>query len=128
MTNIAAALHDLLNEHDVPLEDAVARHFTDDYRQRTDGESSDRAGFVEHIAHLRAIVESVDVTVLDEFEKGSRYADRHVVRVRKRDGGTVTQEVYLFGTRAADGRFQLVDETTLLVDGDATDRDLGRVR
>ncbi|MDV3123479.1 nuclear transport factor 2 family protein [Mycobacterium sp. 21AC1] len=128
MTTIAAALHDLLNERDIPLETAVARHFTDDYQQRTDGELSDRTGFVEHIAHLRSIVEHVDITVNDEFEDGSRYADRHLVRVLKRDGATVTQEVYLFGTRAADGRFSFVDEVTLMLDGDATDREMGRAR
>lgn len=128
MSAIALALHDLLNEQEIPLEEAIERHFTDDYRQRTNGEVSDRAGFAAHIAHLRAIVEYAEIQVIDEFENGPRYADRHIVRLTKRDGNVVGQEVYVFATRAADGRFASLDEVTLLLDGDDADRAIATAR
>jgi hypothetical protein len=37
----------------------------------------------------------------------------------------VRQEVYLFGELADDGRFARIDETTLMLDGDEADRNLG---
>lgn len=128
MTTISAALHDLLNEPDLPLEAAVSRHFTDAYRQRTDNEWSDRAGFVEHIAHLRALVARVEIDVRDEFIRDRCYADRHIVHLTKRDGSTVTQEVYLFGELAEDGRFRRAEEVTLMLAGGGADRAIGRAR
>jgi hypothetical protein len=127
MTDIKAALGDLLNAPDLPLDDAIERHFLPTYSQRTDGICSDRSGFATHIAHLRSIIASVSIEVLDEFRDGTRYADRHIVDVAKTDGGRVTQEVYLFGELADDGRFAHIDETTLMLDGDETDRNIGSV-
>jgi hypothetical protein len=125
MTDIKAALVDLLNNGDLPLDEAIERHFIPTYRQRTDGICSDRDGFAAHIAHLRSIVASVSIEVLDEFRDGTRYADRHIVDVAKTDGGRVAQEVYVFGELADDGRFARLDETTLMLDGDEADRTLG---
>ena len=125
MTNIAAALHDLLNERQLPLEEAVRRHFTDTYRQRTDGTWDDRAGFVQHIAHLRTIVANATITIRDELRDGDRYADRHIAHIIKQYGGEVAQEVYLFGTLAPDGRFDRVEEVTMMLDGDEGDRAIG---
>lgn len=89
---------------------------------------SDRAGFVEHIAKLRSLVREGRVEVHDELRDGTRYADRHTVTVTKHDGRTSRIEVYLFAELAADGRFERVEETTLLVSGDEDDRDLGSIR
>ncbi|WP_406094994.1 nuclear transport factor 2 family protein [Kitasatospora purpeofusca] len=129
-TDITRALDDLLfaPDPDLPLDEAVARHFTPDYRQRTNGVWSDRAGFVEHIAKLRSLVREGRVEVHDELRDGTRYADRHTVTVTKHDGRTSRIEVYLFAELAADGRFERVEETTLLVSGDEHDRDLGSIR
>ncbi len=125
MTGIKSALHDLLNEQATPLEEAVDRHFSPQYRQRTDGTWVDRPGFVRHIAHLRAIVESATVEVIDEFIDGRRYADRHLVTVIKRDGGRSVHEVSLFGELDDEGRFVRVEETTLMLTGGEADRGLG---
>ncbi|MFJ8437197.1 nuclear transport factor 2 family protein [Kitasatospora sp. NPDC094019] len=129
-TDITRALDDLLfaPDPDLPLDEVVARHFTPDYRQRTNGVRSDRAGFVEHIAKLRTLVREGHVEVHDELRDGTRYADRHTVTVTKNDGRTSRTEVYLFAELAADGRFARVEETTLLVSGDEDDRDLGSIR
>jgi hypothetical protein len=127
MTTIAAALTDLL-EPSVPLEFAVRRHFSDDYRQRTNGTWDNRSKFADHIAHLRTVVRKCDIEVVNELESGPHYAERHIVRIIKRDGGTVVQEVYVFGERDADGRFTRIEETTLMLAGTDADRSIGNAR
>ena len=127
MTDLATALVDLL-DHELPLETAVSRHFADDYRQRTNGAWDDRAQFMTHIAHLRTIVDTVRVTVLEEMTDGVLYAERHIIDIAKRDGARVVQEVYVFGEFAADGRFGRIEETTLMLTGDETDRGIGNAR
>ncbi|WP_405443604.1 nuclear transport factor 2 family protein [Streptomyces avidinii] len=127
-TGISAALTDLLLSRDLTVEEAADRHFAPEYRQRTDGEWADRAGFIEHITHLRGVVDHGSVQVHEELYEGSRYADRHTVHVTKTDGSTVSMEVYLFGEFAADGRFSRIEETTLLLRGSAADRNLGSAR
>lgn len=71
---------------------------------------------------------SADIEVLDEWQDHQRYASRHRVHVRKRDGATVVQEVYLFARLDAAGRFDCVEEVTLMLDGRPEDQDIGRVR
>ncbi|HVX07674.1 hypothetical protein [Humibacter sp.] len=110
MASISAALHDLLATRDLAVEDALTRHFTDDYRQSTDGEWIDRATFAQQMEQLRGFVDAVEITVLDELSQGSRYAERHVIRVTGRDGSVVGQEVYVFAEVAEDGRFGSLEE------------------
>ncbi|QES53008.1 hypothetical protein DEJ51_00970 [Streptomyces venezuelae] len=127
-TDITRALHDLLFTPDLGLTEAVDRHFTPDYRQRTNGVWSDRAGFVQHMTRLRTLIRSGHVQVHDELRDGARYADRHTVTLVHEDGHTSRTEVYLFAELAPDGRFRRVEETTLLVTGHADDGNLGLVR
>ncbi|MER5727456.1 nuclear transport factor 2 family protein [Streptomyces sp. NPDC002138] len=127
-TDIATALRDLLFSPGSDLDEVADRHFAPDYRQRTDGSWADRAGFLDHIAHLRTVVAEGSVEVHEELSDGTLYADRHTVHVTKKDGSTVSMEVYLFGEFAPDGRFRRIEETTLMLDGDPTDRNLGSAR
>ncbi|WP_406192967.1 nuclear transport factor 2 family protein [Kitasatospora sp. NBC_01560] len=127
-TGIAAALNDLLFDRSLTVDEAADRHFTPDYRQRTDGEWADRAGFVEHIAHLRTIVAGGSVEVHEELYDGDKYADRHTASVTKTDGSTVRMEVYVFGEFGPDGRFSRIEETTLLLQGADADRGMGSAR
>ncbi|MFB7254519.1 nuclear transport factor 2 family protein [Streptomyces nojiriensis] len=127
-TGITAALTDLLLNRDLTVQEAADRHFAPEYRQRTDGRWADRAGFIEHISHLRTVVGHGRVEVHEELYDGSRYADRHTVHVTKTDGSTVRTEVYLFGEFAPDGRFSRIEETTLMLEGSESDRDLGSAR
>ncbi|MFJ7591734.1 nuclear transport factor 2 family protein [Streptomyces sp. NPDC097617] len=127
-TGITAALTDLLLKRDLTVEEAADLHFAPEYRQRTDGEWADRASFIEHITHLRGVVESGRVEVHEELYDGSTYADRHTMYITKTDGSTVRMEVYLFGEFAADGRFSRIEETTLMLQGSDADRDLGSAR
>jgi hypothetical protein len=128
VTTIKLVLHDLLMEAAMPLEQAIDRHFGPQYRQRTNGSWDDRAAFAKHIAYLRGIVESATVEVLDELTDGHLHADRHIVDIRKRDGGRVVQEVYLFGELDSEGRFVRIEETTLMLTGTEEDRGLGNAR
>lgn len=128
MASISSALNDLLNDRSLSIDSALARHFSDDYRQRTNGTWSDRAEFAEHIAHLRRIVTKLELRVLNELELDGSYSDRHEVTIAKTDGTTVVQEVYLFGTLAVDGRFAEINEVTLMISGAESDRDIGNAR
>ncbi|MFE5681262.1 nuclear transport factor 2 family protein [Streptomyces erythrochromogenes] len=127
-TDITRAINDLLFTPGLDLDEAVERHFTPDYRQRTDGVWSDRASFVQHMTRLRTLVRSGDIEVHDELRDGPRYADRHTVTVTQHNGRTSSTEVYLFARMAPDGRFQCVEETTLLVTGHPDDGNLGSVK
>jgi hypothetical protein len=127
-TNISAALTDLILNPALDLHEAADRHFAPDYRQRTNGQWDDRDDFLKHIAHLRTVVAEGSVEVHDELYDGARYADRHTVRVTKKDGSTVRTEVYLFGEFAPDGRFRRIEEVTLMIEGAEADRNLGNAR
>ena len=127
-TNLVAALTDLIFNPGLDLHEAADRHFTPDYRQRTNGRWDDRAGFLDHIAHLRTVVAGGSIDIHDELSDGIRYADRHTVHVVKKDGSTVRTEVYLFGEFAPDGRFRRIEEVTLMLEGADADRDLGSAR
>ncbi|KJK56871.1 nuclear transport factor 2 family protein [Saccharothrix sp. ST-888] len=127
-TDVATALNDLLFTPGLDLHEAADRHFAPDYRQRTDGRWDDRQEFLTHIAHLRTVVADGSIEVHDELSVGDRYADRHTVNVTKTDGSAVRMEVYLFGEFAPDGRFSRIEETTLMLDGTESDRNLGSAR
>jgi hypothetical protein len=127
-TSITTAMTDLLFTPDLPLEEALDRHFAPGYRQRTDGVWADRAEFAEHIAHLRQVVAGGAVRVHEELASGSDYADRHTVDVVKVDGSTASLEVYVFAERGPDGRFVRLEEVTLMVAGSEADRGLGSAR
>ncbi|MEV5277130.1 MULTISPECIES: nuclear transport factor 2 family protein [unclassified Streptomyces] len=127
-TGIAAALNDLLLNRDITVAEAADRHFTPEYRQRTDGEWADRAEFIDHISHLRTVVADGRVVVHEELSDGDKYADRHTVDIVKTDGSSVSMEVYVFADLASDGRFSRIEETTLMLQGSDADRDLGSAR
>lgn len=118
MTTIKDAFNDLLNDHELPTDEAVDRHFAPTFRQRTNGTWAGRAAFLARIVDLRKVVEHATITVLDELTDGDRYAERHVVHLLQRDGERIRQEVYVFAERDADGRFVRIEETTLALVGD----------
>ncbi|MGB6241839.1 MAG: nuclear transport factor 2 family protein [Castellaniella sp.] len=128
ITNIRSALDDLLNQQQRPLEDVLTRHFGPDFRQRTNGQWADRDAFAQHARKLREVTASARIEILDELRDGNRYADRHRVYVVKRDGSRVVQEVYLFAELDAEGRFACIEETTLMLEGAESDREMGSMK
>ncbi|KAB1645645.1 MULTISPECIES: nuclear transport factor 2 family protein [unclassified Pseudoclavibacter] len=128
MTTLALALSDLLNDRQSSLETLLDRHFSDKYRQCTNGDWTTREQFAEHIEHLRVITSSAKIKVLDELTDGDHYAERHRVVVTKRDESTVEQEVYVFARLDSDGKFLSLEEVTRMVQGDEQDRNIGSAR
>lgn len=128
MITICSFLDELLNRQELPLEDLLDRYFSPNYRQRTNGRWDDREAFARHARKLREVVASARIEVLDELHDGNRYADRHCVYVTKRGGAQVVQEVYLFAEIDASGRFVRVEETTLMLEGEEADRNIGSVK
>lgn len=126
--DIRLALDELLNQRHLPLDDVLDRHFSPEYRQRTNGHWDDREAFSRHVQKLREVVASARIEVLDEIRDGNRYADRHRVHVTKHDGGEVVQEVYLFAELDAAGRFLRVEEATLMLEGLESDRGMGSMK
>ncbi|CAM5649916.1 hypothetical protein SAVIM338S_06495 [Streptomyces avidinii] len=127
-TDITRALNDLLFTPDLDLDVALDRHFAPDYRQRTNGVWSDRSEFAQHMERLRSLVRDGHIEVHDELLDGLNYADRHTVTITRHTGGTSRTEVYLFARFAPDGRFERVEETTLLITGHDGDEKLGSIR
>lgn len=127
-TDITRAINDLLFTPGLDLAEALDRHFTPDYRQRTDGVWSDRTSFAQHITSLRSLIRSGHIEVHDELRDGLRYADRHTVTLSRHNGRISRTEVYLFAQLAPDGRFHRVEETTLLITGHPDDGNLGLIK
>ncbi|THT98750.1 nuclear transport factor 2 family protein [Lampropedia puyangensis] len=125
---IATALNEILNRLDIPIDDILDRHFSPDYRQRTNGQWDDREAFSQHLHALRKIVALADIEILDELRDGNRYADRHRVHITKHNGEKVVQEVYLFAQLDDAGRFTRIEETTLMLEGAESDRAIGCIK
>lgn len=113
VSSLKEAIEDLFNNAALSTAQAMALHFTPSFRQRVNGTWIDHAGFLSAVVTLKASVDHVKITVLDELSDGSRYAERHVIDLSKRDGQQVRQEVYVFAHRSEDGRFTQLEETTL---------------
>lgn len=86
MTSMAVVLDELLNERETPVEEVMARHFTPTYRQRTGGVWSEWPAIARNRAHIRTMIRSMKIELLDELVVGSAYADRHVPTIEMRDG------------------------------------------
>jgi hypothetical protein len=118
MTTLKGALADLLQNQEFSVDEAAARHISPDFRQRTNGQWDDRAGFLARIAHLRSETRHVTITVLDELHDGTRYAERHIIDLLHNDGRRTVREVHLFAALDSDGRFERIEEMTRAVETD----------
>jgi len=110
MTTIKEAVTDLLSNHDLSVEEAADRHFSSDFRQKTNGHWDDRAGFVAGIEELRRVMTLVNITVLNEMVEGRHYAERHTIDLLGGDGRHIVLEVYLFATFDSAGKFHRIEE------------------
>lgn len=125
---IDTVLDEVINQQELPLEEVLDRYFSPNYRQRTNGCWDDREGFARHARKLREVCTFASVEVLDELRDGDRYATRHRVQGTRRDGAEVVMEVYMFAERDTAGRFLRIEETTLMLEGTESDRDLGSAK
>ena len=116
MSTLKDAIHDLFNDPSLTADDAIDRHFAPGFRQRSNGYWDERAAFRVRMLLLRDVVDRATISVLDELADGSRYAERHVIDLMKRDGERILQEVYVFAERDRDGRFTRIEETSFALE------------
>lgn len=121
-------LDELINQQELPLEKVINRYFSPNYRQRTNGCWEDHEGFAHHARKLREICAFARIDVLDELRERNLYATRHRVLCTKRDGSEIVMEVYMFAETDESGRFIRIEETTLMLKGTESDRDLGSAK
>jgi len=85
-TSIREALDDLLLNTTIDVPDAVHKHFSADFRQRTNGAWMTRDDFTAHMTALRDLVEQATITVHEELFSGRLYAERHTIAGARKDG------------------------------------------
>jgi hypothetical protein len=110
MSTIKALVDDLLVDRQLTVAEAMDRHLSSAFRQRTNGRWENRDEVAARIAEARETFEHATITVLDELRDGSRYAERHAIDLVDRDGGHLALEVYVFAEIDADGRFGRIEE------------------
>ncbi len=110
MTTIKELVDDLLNSAQMTVAEAMDRHFSRAFRQRTNGTWESRDEVAVRITQLREVFERATITVLDELRDGSCYAERHFIDLHRREGGHLLLEVYVFAETDADGRFTRIEE------------------
>lgn len=110
MTTIKELVEDLFDITRLTVAEAIDRHFSSNFRQRTNGSWESREEVAIRIASLRQVFERATVTVLDELRDGARYAERHVIELVEREGGRLHMEVFVFAEIDADGRFVCIEE------------------
>lgn len=125
---IDTVLDEIINQQERPLENVLERYFSPSYRQRTNGCWENREGFADHARKLREMCAFARIDVLDELRDRNLYATRHRVSCTKRDGKEVVMEVYMFAEIDESGRFLRIEETTLMLKGSESDRDLGSAK
>lgn len=123
---VMQALHAIVcsPEHD---EAKIREFFSPQYQQSVDGKSLDFNGFVEHMAKLKQLTESIEVTMLAIAGQHQNVLTHHRVAVSKREGGRSQVEVLAHFTMQ-DGLIVRCEELTRLIQGAAEDHSLGHIR
>jgi SnoaL-like domain len=116
------------SDEEFPLAQTIARYFTPDYTQLTDGVAADYDQFTAHIKTLRGRITGGTVAIERLVRDGNRFADRHAITMTKADGTLIRAEVYLFGELADDGRLRWVEEVSRIIDGDPGSADIASAR
>lgn len=123
---ITQALHNIVCQPDHD-EARIRSYFSPDYQQQVNGEALDFAGFVRHMAKLKQLTRSIDITVVAIASQHNEVLTRHHVSVEKKDGAQSHIEVFAHFT-LREGLIIRCEELTRLLDGAAEDHSLGSVR
>lgn len=116
MNLIKAMVDDVFDRRDVTVSDALDRHVSRAFRQRTDGAWEDRSAVVKRLETVREVAKHVSVQVISEFVDGRSYAERHVVTVITNDDTPVSREVFVFGKLDEASRFLFIEELSIETD------------
>jgi ketosteroid isomerase-like protein len=90
----------------------IDRYHTPDIEWHNDGIRLDRARLAAHARPARKNAITCEVEVHDALVAGDRVAARYTLHTTMRTGRSLTNEVYMFGELAADGRLRRVHSTT----------------
>lgn len=113
--------------HPVHNEARIRALFAPDYQQYVDGKQLDFADFVTHMATLKKLTRSMEVTLLAIASQQDEVLTHHRVAIRKRDGNDSEVEVFAHFT-LQDGMIIRCEELTRLLQGAAEDRQLGSLQ
>lgn len=113
--------------HPEHSEAKIRAFFSPNYQQIVDGQSLDFAGFVEHMAKLKHLTHTIDITLVAIARQNHAVLTHHLVAVNKKDGAQSHLEVFAHFT-LQDGLITRCEELTRLVQGTEQDRLLGSVR
>lgn len=100
-----------------PPETVMDRYHTADVEWHTDGLRLDREKLIAHFGPVRRNAVAIRCEVHDVVVDGDRIAARYTMHATMRKGRTVTNEIYLFGQLAEDGRIRRVDQVSRSTDG-----------
>jgi hypothetical protein len=121
-------LQEVCFEHSLEVRGTVEKYFSPFYRQLTDGHSSDREAFIQHISAVRQHIAVGRIRVDAFLISGNHFADRHHVSATKTDGSQVEIEIYLFGEIDPQGKILAAHELTRVIRGGTADEQLGRIQ
>jgi len=104
-------------------ESAIARYFSPQYVQKTDGRTLDFSGFVAHVRELKRALKNVQITFERIVAEGATVVSIHRADAEKITGGWIAIRVFALFV-IDEGKIVLCDELTRLEQGAAEDHDL----
>lgn len=103
-------------------EATIARYFSPQYVQKTDGRTLDFSGFVAHVRELKRTLKNVQITFERLVAEGTTVVTIHRADAEKIAGGRISIRVFALFVIDA-GKITLCDELTHLEQGAAEDHD-----
>ncbi|WP_395366773.1 nuclear transport factor 2 family protein [Streptomyces sp. YH02] len=111
VTEFFTSLTDSTVRGDAP-ESVMARHYTPDVVQVSDGLPLDHDRLLAHLRPVRKNVVDYRFEVHEAVADGHRIAARLTIHARTRRGGPTSTEVHLFGEFTEDGRMRRAHQLT----------------
>lgn len=108
---LRAFVHELTFGDDDPGE-VIDRYHAPGFEQHNDGIVLDRAKLVAHAKPARKNVVALQIEVHDSLVAGDRVAARYTLHADMRTGVRLSNEIFLFGTLAPDGRLIRIVSTS----------------
>jgi hypothetical protein len=93
-------------------EEVIARHFTPDIVQISDGTRLEHDRLLAHLRPVRKNVVGWRFEVHEAIADGNRIAARFTIHARTRKGGATATEVHLLGEFTDDGRMRRAHQLT----------------
>ncbi|OLZ65608.1 hypothetical protein AV521_31765 [Streptomyces sp. IMTB 2501] len=112
---LAGYLRSYIQEMGLGNEDpgvVIDRYHTPDIEWHNDGIRLDRDRLIAHARPARKNAIALDVEVHDALVAGDRVAARYTLHSTMRKGRRLSNEIYLFGKLAPDGRLRRIYSTT----------------